>query len=514
MRRLLRRVSRRWAGLAASCVLCALAGALRLHAAGSTGGRLIYVLDDPYITLAMARSFAEAGVWGVTTAAFTHTSSSPGWTLLLAALHRMGARSEAIPFVLSLVAGAIFLVIADDILRAGRIGARRRVMTLVLALFAAPLAAVAFTGLEHAAHAAAMAAWLYAAAVTLEAPAGKSHERRVLILAPLVTALRYESMLAVVLVSVVLARRGRHGLAMALLALAAAPLVAVGLAGYAHGWDLLPTSVALKGNNLLTVGTWAFLVRFALQVRAVLPLGALTCMVVWTLFAVQASPRARTFALLCVGTTLLHLAFAGVGWFFRYEAYLVAIGILALTITARTVPRGLAWRVCAMLTLALLVWRGVKSSAAVAPASAGVYRQQYQMGLFLRHSYQGRPVVVNDIGAVSYLARITPVDLAGLATMPVARARLSRTFGVETIRTAAREGQAQIALVYDSWYTATGGLPTEWVRVRRWTTRCPICSDDTVSFYGLTPAAARQLREQLDAFEPSLPDGISISRDQ
>jgi hypothetical protein len=64
--------------------------------------------------------------------------------------------------------------------------------------------------------------------VTLEAPAGKSHERRVLMLAPLVTALRYESMLAVVLVSVVLARRGRHGLAMALLALAAAPLVAVG----------------------------------------------------------------------------------------------------------------------------------------------------------------------------------------------------------------------------------------------------------------------------------------------
>ena len=52
-----------------------------------SGHHLVYPLDDTYITMAMAKHFAQHGVWGVTPFAFTSATSTPLYVLLLSAAY-------------------------------------------------------------------------------------------------------------------------------------------------------------------------------------------------------------------------------------------------------------------------------------------------------------------------------------------------------------------------------------------------------------------------------------------
>jgi hypothetical protein len=46
-------------------------------------GHVVYALDDAYIHMAIAKNFAQHGVWGITQYGFTSSSSSLLYTLLL-----------------------------------------------------------------------------------------------------------------------------------------------------------------------------------------------------------------------------------------------------------------------------------------------------------------------------------------------------------------------------------------------------------------------------------------------
>lgn len=77
-----------------------------------TGGLLVYPLDDSYIHLAVARTLAQTGVWGVNPWHFASASSSPGWTLMLAVVARLFGSHLMTPIVLNLmfVVGVMFTV--------------------------------------------------------------------------------------------------------------------------------------------------------------------------------------------------------------------------------------------------------------------------------------------------------------------------------------------------------------------------------------------------------------------
>ena len=62
----------------------ALVGILLWLSLARTGGMFVYAQDDPYIHLALARTLADHGVWGIRPTEFASASSSPLWTLLLA----------------------------------------------------------------------------------------------------------------------------------------------------------------------------------------------------------------------------------------------------------------------------------------------------------------------------------------------------------------------------------------------------------------------------------------------
>ena len=226
-----------------------------------------------------------------------------------------------------------------------------------------------------------------------------------------------------------------------------------------------------------------------------------------------------------LGTTFLHMQFAKAGWFYRYEAYLMALGTVAIVISLRDyVPA--QWKrlrtagspvrsvlvagLAAYMTGPIIV-RGVLSHLQTPQATANIHDQQYQMGLFLRKHYQGRTIAANDIGAVNFLADIQCLDLWGLADLDVAKLRATDQYNSDSILTLARAWRVDVAMVYDSWFRKYGGLPPQWIRVAKWKVRRPYkLGHNTVSIYAANASESARLRTKLKEFEARLPDSVEV----
>lgn len=507
--------------------------AVSLH---RTQGRLIYALDDAYIHMAMAKNFAEHGVWGVTSHGFTSTSSGPLWTLLLAGVYALtGVNSES-PFIMNLLSSCLVLFIAYAILRARGLPPSTILLALLAVILVTPLPALIFGGMEHTLQTALTLGAAFLAARILSA-AEPRNERRLyfwlLSLAPLITSVRFEGMFFVFVVSVgfVLRRQWRRGLLLGLLGLL--PVAAYGVVSRLHGWPWLPTSVLLKSGliyaaspNLVieTLKHFGFInLVEGKHLVALLILAALLD-VVGRRRGEQAWNAEQVMTGIFVGAGILHLAFARVGWFYRYEAYLVALGVLVVAcrfgflFTAlveptaphsrpRTLSEAAGVFVLVMALFFCLV-RGGTALRDIPQAVTNGFEQDYQMAAFVRRYYQCSSVALNDIGAVNYLADIHCLDLWGLGSPAVARLRMRGSYGREEIARLAMGAGARVAIINEPYFSAIGGMPPEWIRVGQWQIHNRLLSADTVSIYAVDPSEARPLQAHLAEFSPELPPDV------
>jgi len=227
----------------------------------------------------------------------------------------------------------------------------------------------------------------------------------------------------------------------------------------------------------------------------------------------------------------LHLKFARLGWFFRYEAYLIALSLVVFAIGAfqylsdrrgresnriETMLAGGWLGYTLLLPLMVLGSRGYISLSRIPRASHNIFEQQYQMGLFVRQFYRGAPVAANDIGAVSYLGEPRLEDLWGLASLDVARLRMQGEFTPRQIDQITRSKGTKIAMVYDLIFrdgrAARGGLPAQWIQVGRWKVFDDyVCAGDTVSFYAVDPSEEKALITHLRQFASRLPPEVEQS---
>ena len=116
------------------------------------GGHLVYPMDDTYIHMAMAKNFGLHGVWGVTRYAFSSSTSSPLYTLLLAMVYGISGVHEWTPLILNAVAGLGVLWVADKTLRTAGLRPVARFLGEALLVVAVPLPILAFGGMEHVVH--------------------------------------------------------------------------------------------------------------------------------------------------------------------------------------------------------------------------------------------------------------------------------------------------------------------------------------------------------------------------
>jgi hypothetical protein len=537
--------ARLWPLFAALCLLYGIIGTLFLIIMRKTGGHLVYTLDDPYIHMAIAKNFSENLVWGVTRYGFNSASSSPIWTLLLAASYRLFGVNNAAPLVLNVFFATTTVCAAFSILK--RIPARRP--TYIFAALAGfilmtEIPSLIFSGMETILQIFLVLLFTHHSAKLISADRespGRLCQTSLLVLAPLLTMARYEDLAVVFIVCILLMLYGRLALSALVLLSGLAPIVIYGVVSASHSGYWLPNSLILKAlrPDLTSVsGIAYFFTHFYNKVLSspeMLLLLVILLMLYIVDFTKSTTSYKKIFLVISLAACLIQAMFSAIGsagsnlYSYRYEAYVVALGLLSVmnyipeylqdkapSFTIRTLPKYLAVFMLAsfpVFSLSHNCWYMTYTPL----AASNIYQQQYQMGLFLRQFYQGKTVVLNDIGAANYLADIKCVDLVGLCSDEIMREKvknmvrqdgyvmLSRLTQEQIARLARR---ADIAILYAGWFPGT--LPPQWEKVGEWEIRENVtCDQNVVSFYVINPSEKDRLIDNLRLFSTILPKDVT-----
>jgi hypothetical protein len=494
-----------------------------------TRGEFSYPVDDAYIHLALARHIAFDGVYGVTRYAFSASSSSVAWPWLLACAMRLFGNHVVLPLVLN-AAGVVALlaVIGRGLERdAPALSLTARTLVLLAVVMLMPLASLALIGMEHVAQAALTVAFVLEAARVVSGDETRTWP--LLALASALLAVRYEGVFPVGIAAVLLALRKRFGLAVALAVAGAAPVVLFGFYSMAHGSLFLPNSIALKrqhlqlkelsdlgdllgGNVLSTMSAQSYLLPLAFGTMAFFA---------WDVWSGGMWTKDAIRLLIALGTTAAHVELASLGWFYRYEAYLVALDVTVIAIAIA--PRGStfslrqAWRrsrfgfllgvAAAAVGSAPLWMRALAAQGATPTACRNIYEQQVQTARLLATYFPHDDVAVNDIGAVAYYGDSPIVDLEGLASLPVARAKsLQLETPLDAKQLVSFTKDVPVAVIYDEWFPS---VPTSWVRVGRLRIQAnKVCASDMVSVYATSGENVPRVLAALRAFDASLPTDV------
>lgn len=518
-----------------------------------------YSRDDAYIQMAVAKNLVEHGSWGINKGEYDAVSSSPLWASLLAGTYLVFGVNDFSPMVLNIIFVSLAIAAAFFIMESRGLSPPFNFLALLALVLFAPVPALVPLGMEHSLQILLAILFVYLAGRELaEGTRGRlgAPGRWMMVITPILVLCRYESLFMVAAVSLFLLVKKRWPAALSLAALGALPVLAVGLVSIADGGQLLPNPMTLKSRiPLFPLSNWLwtnithihdpFLAMIRDPVWLVLaPASVVVVLLSFSRTDPFGNNRAmsRWMNLIFLFTLYIHLQ-TNSSQHFRYDAYLVCLGIIAVSLPVFSYLSAMPWRasairrpiiaaVATVLLLAALVplaHRGWVKMKAAPLETRRIFEQQYQMAKFLDRYYRDRVVAANDIGAINYYADIDTVDLWGLGDNEVARRRIDirkedyqiesgsdtkkDTFVLrrEDIEGITRERGTDIALVYDDIYKVDGEsrLPDDWILVGRW-----LCYRyerdywDKVSFYAVDTDRAGELAQSLRRFSPDLPANV------
>ena len=496
-----------WRGIAIALFAYSIAVSVQLFLGWKAADlHFVYPLDDTYIHMAIAKHFAAHGVWGITPYGFTSCTSSPLFDLLLSAAYFLVGPTVWMPAFLSVIFAVIAIVVVGRTI-AGPV----QLPALLVLIVAAPLSTMTALGMEHTFHIALALAFATRAATAIERRHGDAW---LFVLAAMLPLARYEGLFLVLSVSALLAIRRCFQLAAGIALSGAALITAYGLISISKGWQFFPNSVLLKSTMHLK-----FYSPFVHEIKQLIAVPSLLfpfCLLLLALFSPRL-PRwshARNLALLALMTMVAHLATADVGWLFRYEAYLIALSILALAVSLPLMHVRLeSWTaVLLVLTAGSFLGRFLSSTSQTQQMSGAIYSQHYQMADFLATYYPNGSIAANDIGVIDYTNDIHVLDLVGLASREVFSAKKHQAFDSSALEAMTDKEGTQIAMLYDAWFDGTfagapgaywagPALPASWRLIAKWESPGPRpFGGKVVSVYALPPTNPTELVEHLRDF--------------
>ncbi|MDD8019216.1 MAG: hypothetical protein PHP42_12655 [Bacteroidota bacterium] len=494
-------------------------------------GYLIYPLDDTYIHMAVAKNAVLHHVWGVTKFEFTSSTSSPLWTFLLAITYVAFGVNSISPLILNVLFGTLVVLVSYLFIAKYFQDHLRTFIVLLGVVFVTPLPTLTLIGMEHVLHTLLSIFFVFLSITALSTTA-KQHQSNfvlLIVVAPLLTSSRYEGMFMVFVVCVLFLVQRKIFYAMAIGIAALLPIILYGIWSISHGWYFFPNSILLKAHiPSYTLKGIIKLVGFdalnAIQQNPhilILLIGSLAILLFQYLWKDPSLEELKHAQLIFVGSLLLHVQFASTGWFYRYEAYLVLLGIVVVSIAANNLfVTKFGWKInnatVPHYTVALLLGfvivspfgsRAVHSFIETPQAAQNRFYEHIQPARFIKQYYNNSVVAVNDIGAVAYFTDAKILDVYGLGNIePYFFKNRKAGYSKQDLYNWAHNNGAQIAFLQFQWTEVRRRIPDEWKMVGQWDIpKNVVFADTKVGIYAVDPSAKEELIQNLKTFTTEIP---------
>jgi hypothetical protein len=404
------------------------------NAINKTGSEYIYPLDDTYIHLSIARNVALYNNWGVGHDEFSSSSSSPLYTFIISLLIRMFGDNAIYPLLVNLFFGNLIIIALYMFIKSKLwfIAGAFFLCTPVL------LHIQILSGMEHTMH---IFIILTAFILISKFTDSEFNNRKYGILFLFVSALlcmsRYESMFFLVPVLIILLLNKRYVFTLLTFIAGFLPVLLFGIWSVNNGGFFFPNSLLLKGDIAVNMGISGILHYLGKVYRNIFntpvfigPVAVILIIIIHEIIhnknynfnAIIKLVKKYFHVYIVLTNILFHTLFAGFGWLFRYEAYLLLLLYLTMIIIIKA-NASIARSFIAVMSvififhlLPAIAERGHNSHIVITQANKNIHDQQIQMSKFLKTYYNESNVMASDIGAITYYTSIKLKDLVGLGS--------------------------------------------------------------------------------------------------
>jgi len=495
----------------------------------ANSGEFAYGFDDTYIHLSMARNLLENGIWGIAADNATSSSSSPLWTILLFAGFGVLGVCDSIPLYLNLLFALILILQLFRLLSRFSGNGIAILIWVNIIIYSAYLPRVVFMGMEHILH-------IVLIVYVLSRLSELIQEERLLDLRfwtviVLMSAVRYESLIIIGLLSLFFVFSKNYKYAALTLGLGFLPGISMGVLNLSIGGWLLPNSVFLRRSILEF--QWSLPLTLlnnffrSLQTRYEFPL------ILTLIFLVVTNGESRknisfqsflSFVVLGLGTTFIH---SMVGLLvLRYYFYIIVMMLITLA-TGQLILLGekkltsyIPKDKLGILRVALasilgigLVWNGLMDTRKTVVASKNIYEQQIQTSKFLGKYYLREVIAVFDIGAVSFYSDARLIDIAGLANNQIAALISSGGFNSQSVKKILKTENTKIIIIPEVVKKRLNLDTLNWEYAGSWKIKKNVvCASDEIHFFGSNRTEASILRKNLEEFFPRLPKDVVYTK--
>jgi hypothetical protein len=483
-----------------------------------TNGHFCYPMDDTFIHLAMAKHLLKYGVWGISQGEFSGASSSILYPLFLTGIAKIVGLNIYIPFIINFICGILIVYVLFKILKEYISNNFALSLSLISIILFTPLTNLVILGMEHTFHLLFSLLLVYQANKICTYSSPTKDYGWLILWGFLNVATRYEGMFLVACVCLLLFFEKKWFWSIFLGAISALPIIMYGVFSLKNGGDFLPNTLLLKQENtfLQSEGIKRILKAPYEEGFWISSLLFLNILLIWKELAKE--KREKIYIYLFLGAAFIHFLFPHFGSFYRYEAYLIPLGMISLSIYVgknwdfiidylqklwQKKEAFTAFSIIALFLSFPMLYRSITAHYVAPAAICNIYQQQIQMAEFLHKYYENQVVADNDIGAICYFTDVKNLDLFGLGSKDVFWAKRNKNHFGAFMNQWVKSKKARIALFYEWWFPEEeANMYKDWVKVGEWHLQNNyVCGGEVVSFFAVDSSEVEYLEKSLKAFE-------------